>query len=79
MRDGHRWVFRHRCCSCDDGVAFTLPDLLPWRFRIVLIGQQVVLEASADGQHLSKVLEPGGSRIRCGYDLIQAPQCALIR
>ena len=79
MRDGHGWVLRHRCHSCDDGVAFTLPGLRPWRFRIVLIGQQVVLEASAEGQHLSKLLEPGGSRIRSGYDLINAPQCALIR
>ncbi|MCH1604784.1 MAG: hypothetical protein L7R85_07010 [Synechococcus sp. MOX_bin13] len=49
------------------------------RFRIVLIGQQVVLEASSEDQQLSKVLEPGGSRIRRGYDLIKAPQCALIR
>ena len=60
-------------------MSFTLPGLLPWHFRIVLIGQQVVLEASAEGQHLSMVLEPGGSRIRRGYDLIKAPQCALIR
>ena len=60
-------------------MSFTLPGLLPWRFRIVLIGQQVVLEASSEVQQLSTVLEPGGSRIRLGYDLIKAPQCALIR
>ena len=60
-------------------MSFTLPGLLPWRFRIVLIGQQVVLEASSEGQQLSTVLEPGRSRIRRGYDLIKAPQCALIR
>jgi hypothetical protein len=60
-------------------MSFTLPGLLPWRFRIVLIGQQIVLEASTDDQHLSMLLEPGGSRIRRGYDLIKAPQCALIR
>ena len=42
-------------------MSFTLPGLLPWRFRIVLIGQQVVLEASSEGQQLSTVLEPGGS------------------
>ena len=60
-------------------MSFTLPGLLPWRFRIVLIGQQVVLEASSEGQQLSTVLEPGGSHIRRGYDLIKAPQCALIR
>ncbi|MCB4399032.1 hypothetical protein [Synechococcus sp. MU1625] len=59
-------------------MSFTLPGLLPWRFRIVLIGQQIVLEASAEGQQLSTFLEPGGSRIQCGYDLIDAPQCALI-
>ena len=60
-------------------MSFTLPGLLPWRFRIVLIGQQVVLEASSEDQRLSTVLEPGGSRIRRSYDLIKAPQCALIR
>ena len=60
-------------------MSFTLPGLLPWRFRIVLIGQQVVLEASSEDQQLSTVLELGGSRIRRGYDLIKAPQCALIR
>ena len=60
-------------------MSFTLPGLLPWHFRIVLIGQQIVLEASGEGQQLSTLLEPGGSRIRSGYDLINAPQCALIR
>ena len=60
-------------------MSFTLPGLLPWHFRIVLFGQQVVLEASSEDQQLSKLLEPGGSRIRGGYDLIKAPQCALIR
>ncbi len=60
-------------------MSFTLPGLFPWRFRIVLIGQQIVLEASAEGQQLSTFLEPGGSRIRSGYDLIDAPQCALIK
>ena len=60
-------------------MSFTLPGLLPWRFRIVLIGQQVVLEASSEDQQLSTVLETGGSRIRRGYDLIKSPQCALIR
>ena len=60
-------------------MSFTLPGLLPWSFRIVLIGQRVVLEASAEGQQLSMLLEPGGSRIRRGYDLINAPQCALIK
>ena len=60
-------------------MSFTLPGLLLWRFRIVLIGQQVVLEASSEDQQLSTVLELGGSRIRRGYDLIKAPQCALIR
>ena len=60
-------------------MSFTLPGLLPLSFRIVLIGQRVVLEASAEGQQLSMLLEPGGSRIRRGYDLINAPQCALIR
>ena len=60
-------------------MSFTLPGLLPWRFRIVLIGQQVVLEASSEEQQLSTVLESGGSRIWRGYDLIKAPQCALTR
>ena len=60
-------------------MSFTLPGLLPWRFRIVLIGQQVVLEASSEDPQLSTVLEPVGSRIRLGYDLIKAPQCALLR
>ena len=60
-------------------MSFTLPGLLPWRLRIVLIGQQVVLEASSEDQQLSTVLKPGGSRIPRGYDLIKAPQCALIR
>ena len=32
-------------------MSFTLPGLLPWRFRIVLIGQRVVLEASSEDQH----------------------------
>ena len=60
-------------------MSFTLPGLLPWGFRIVLIGQQVVLEASSEDQQLSMLLEPGGSHIWRGYDLIKAPQCALIR
>ena len=60
-------------------MSFTLPGLLPWRFRIVLIGQQVVLEDLSEDQQLSKALEAGSSRIRRGYDLIKAPQCALIR
>ena len=60
-------------------MSFTLPGLLPWRFRIVLIGQQILLEAFSEDQQLSTVLGPGGNRIRRGYDLIKAPQCALIR
>ena len=79
MRDGRWPELRQREERTRITMSFTLPGLLPWRFRIVLIGQQVVLEASAEGQQLSTVLEPGGSRIRKGYDLIQAPQCALIR
>jgi hypothetical protein len=59
-------------------MSFTLPGLLSWQFRIVLIGQHVVLEASSDSQRLSTILDPTSSRIRRGYDLIQSPQCALI-
>ena len=59
-------------------MSFTLPGLLPWHFRIVLIGQHVVLEASSESQRLSTILEPTSSRIRRGYELIQSPQCALI-
>ena len=59
-------------------MSFTLPGLLSWQFRIVLIGQHVVLEASSDSQRLSTILDPTSSRIRSGYDLIQSPQCALI-
>ena len=57
---------------------FTLPGAFLWTFRIVLIGQQIVLEATAEGQRLSKVIDPGSSRIRSCYDLISSPQCALI-
>ena len=60
-------------------MSFTLPGLLPWRFRIVLIGQQVVFEASSEDQQLSTVLELGGSRIRRGYDLGGGGGGALIR
>ena len=59
-------------------MTFTLPGVFSWTFRIVLIGQQIVLEATAEGQRLSKVIDPGSSRIRSGYDLINSPQCALI-
>ena len=59
-------------------MSFTLPGLLSWQFRIVLIGQHVVLEASSDSQRLSTILDPTSSHIRSGYDLIQSPQCALI-
>ena len=59
-------------------MTFTLPGVFPWTFRIVLIGQQIVLEATSDGQRLSKILDPASSRIRSGYDLIETPQCALI-
>ena len=59
-------------------MSFTLPGLLTWQFRIVLIGQHVVLEALSDSQRLSTILDPTSSRIRCGYDLVQSPQCALI-
>ena len=59
-------------------MSFTLPGLLTWQFRIVLIGQHVVLEASTDSQRLSTILDPTSSRKRRGYDLVQSPQCALI-
>ena len=59
-------------------MTFTLPGVFSWTFRIVLIGQQIVLEATSDGQRLSMILDPGSSRIRGGYDLIETPQCALI-
>lgn len=59
-------------------MTFKLPGVLTWTFRIVLIGQQIVLEANADDQRLSKLIDPGSSRVRCGYDLLESPQCALI-
>ena len=59
-------------------MSFTLPGLLTWQFRIVLIGQHVVLVASSESQRLSTILDPTSSRIRGGYELIQSPQCALI-
>ena len=59
-------------------MTFKLPGVWSWTFRIVLVGQRIVLEAIADDQCLSKVIDPGSSRIRCGYDLIKSPQCALI-
>ena len=65
---------RGRCQS----MPFTLPGLLPWHFRIVIIGQHVVLEALSETQYFSTILEPTSSRIRRGYELIQSPQCALI-
>ena len=65
---------RVRCQS----MPFTLPGLLPWHFRIVIIGQHVVLEALSETQYFSTILEPTSSRIRRGYELIQSPQCALI-
>ena len=65
---------RVRCQS----MPFTLPGLLPWHFRIVLISQHVVLEALSETQYFSTILEPTSSRIRRGYELIQSPQCALI-
>ena len=60
-------------------MSFILPGLLTWRFRIVLIGQQVVLEDLSEDQQLSKTLEAGSSRIRRVYDQIKAPICALTR
>ena len=68
----------HRSRTDRSGMTFTLPGLLPWTFRIVLIGQKIVLEATSEGQRLSTVLDPLSSRIRSGYDLIDTPQCALI-
>ena len=68
----------HRSGTNRSGMTFTLPGLPPWTFRIVLIGQQIVLEATSDDQRLSTVLDPCSSRIRSGYDLIDTPQCALI-
>lgn len=65
---------RVRCQS----MPFTLPGLLTWHFRIVIIGQHVVLEALSETQYFSTILEPTSSRIRRGYELIQSPQCALI-
>ena len=70
---GNVWI--RVCCH---SMSFTLPGLLPWHFRIVLIGQHVVLEALSESQHFSTILEPTSSRIRRGYELIQSPQCALI-
>ena len=59
-------------------MSFSLPGLHLWQFRIVLIGGQVILEASGDqGQSLSTILQPGSSRVRCGYELVRCPQCAL--
>ena len=37
-------------------MSFTLTGILTWRFRIVLIGQQVVMEASCEDQQLSTFL-----------------------
>ena len=68
----------HRSRTDRSGMTFTLPGLLPWTFRIVLIGQKIVLEATSEGQRLSTVLDPRSSRIRSGYDLIDTPPCALI-
>ena len=65
---------RVRCQS----MPFTIHGLLPWHFRIVIIGQHVVLEALSETQYFSTILEPTSSRIRRGYELIQSPQCALI-
>ena len=60
-------------------MSFSRPGLHLWQFRIVLIGGQVILEASGDqGQSLSTILQPGSSRVRCGYELVRCPQCALI-
>ena len=59
-------------------MSFTLPGLLYWQLRIVLIGQHVILEASSDSQRLSTTLDPTSSRVRRGYELIQSPQCALV-
>ena len=60
-------------------MSFSLPGLQLWQFRIVLIGGHVILEASGEqGECLSTILQPGSSRVRCGYELVHSPQCALI-
>ena len=77
--DGRIIEMRHcakiRCIR----MSFSLPGLHLWQFRIVLIGGQVILEANGEqGQSLSTILSPGSSRVRCGYELVRSPQCALI-
>lgn len=59
--------------------SFPLPGLYLWQFRIMLIDGQVILEANGDqGQSVSTILSPGSSLVRCGYELVRSPQCALI-
>ena len=76
--DGRRLDSRHSTNSDGTVLLFTLPGLPVWSFRIVLIGQNVILEAFNGDQTLSMILDPLGSRIRSAYTLIASPQCARV-
>ena len=77
MGDGHRLDSRHSTDGDGTVLLFTLPGLPVWSFRIVLIGQNVILEAF-NGDQLCMILDPLGSRIRSAYTLISSPQCARV-
>lgn len=48
-----------------------------WHCQLVLLGSQVVLEASQGDQRLSRALEPGDSPRECAFELISRPRCLL--
>ncbi len=64
--------------TCLNALVFKIPEIHSWHFRIVLLGQRILLEASSDDELLSTILEPGFSRIHSCYELVRFPQCALI-
>ena len=75
LGDGRSTNLRHSTDRDWFAVPFTLPDLPAWSFRIVLIGQHVILEAINEDQTLSTILDPLASRIHSAYGLIAHPQC----
>ncbi len=68
----------HSDIYCRNQMNFSLPGLSSWTFRLVIIGQKVVLEAFSDDNCFSTVITPQTCRVRTGYSLVDRPQCALV-
>ena len=58
-------------------MTFTIPGLDPWCFRLILVGQHLILEAMRGEMTLSMEINPLDSRISRAHELLSHPSCAM--